>query len=79
MYSDIKTFQQLREYIWEEKQSSIECFIERVSELNEFETGRWKGEIDAYDQVLHLLRNIDKYGEDLNEIEVSLSSSHEIE
>lgn len=67
-HSKIRTFEQLREYIWEEKQSSADCLIDRIEELNTFEQGRWKGEIDAYDNLLQVLRNILEYGEDLDEM-----------
>jgi hypothetical protein len=59
----IKTFEQLREVIWEEKQGISEVLIDRLEELSDFELGMYKGQIMEMDHVLELLRKIIKYGD----------------
>lgn len=72
MYGNsIRTFEELREYIWQEKQDAADCLLDRMEELSRFQIARWKGEIDGYDNILMVLRNILKHGEDLNELERS--------
>lgn len=69
MSHHIKTFEQLREHIWQERQDCIEILIDRLGEIEEFDIGRWRGEIDAYGNMLDTLRNILKYGEELDELD----------
>lgn len=60
---NIKTFEELRDYLWEERQGLLEILHERLEELTEFQRGSYHGEINAYSDVLSTLRSILKYGE----------------
>lgn len=66
----IKTFEELYDYISEEKYDCMESFVDRVDELNEFQRGMYKGEIMGYDQVIGLLKTILKFGETGHELEL---------
>lgn len=66
-FMNIKTFENLREYILGEKAHTMDCFIDKLDELNEFEQGMFKGEIITYDNILNLLHGIIKYGDGCNE------------
>lgn len=59
----IKTFEQLRSHIWDERQFVLGHMADCLKESTEFERGKWSGEIDAYNCVLDLLRTSLKYGE----------------
>lgn len=59
----IKTFEELRTRIWEERQYMLEHIAENLEESTEFMRGQWSGEIVAYDCMLDTLRNSLKYGE----------------
>jgi hypothetical protein len=72
MYGNsIRTFEELRAYIWQEKQDAADMLLDRMEECSRFQIARWKGEIDGYNNILDVLRNILKHGEDLNEFERS--------
>lgn len=58
-----KNFEQLREFLWEERLSILETLNERLEELTAFQQGRYNGEIMAYDEILGILRNVLKYGD----------------
>ena len=59
-----KTFDELREQVWEEKRDTIEMFVDRIDdETTMQDVHRFKGEIMAFDSVLQMLRNIIKYGD----------------
>lgn len=59
----IKTFEELRDYLWEEKNTTMEMLTDRLSELSRFDQGRFVGEIQGYQNVLDILRNSLKYGD----------------
>lgn len=59
----IKTFEELRTHIWEERQHWLERIAESLEESTEFNRGSWTGLIMAYDDVLSTLRTSLKYGE----------------
>lgn len=59
----IKTFEELRSHIWDLRQQSLECMVERLEESTEFNRGGWRGYINAYDDILSILRTSLKYGE----------------
>ena len=59
----VKTLEELRDVIAEEKHCTLELLAERLSELNRFEQGRYAGEIMGYQWVLDVLRNSLKYGD----------------
>ena len=59
----IKTFEQLRSHIWDERQHRLEAIPEEMEYSSEFERGRWTGIISAYDDILSELRTTLKYGE----------------
>lgn len=59
-----KTFEELREYMWEERSSALDCMIDRMDEeLAPYELGKYRGEIAAYDNILLVLKNCIKYGD----------------
>lgn len=60
----IKNFEDLREHIWEERYGSMESLANSIEELTEFQRGSYHGEIMAYENLLSVLRDILKYGED---------------
>lgn len=60
----IKDFQSLREHVNEERLDTLESLGQRIEELTEFQRGSYHGELMAYDNMLSLLRDILKYGED---------------
>ena len=39
----IKTFEELRDHIWEEKSANMEMLAERLGELSRFDQGRFVG------------------------------------
>ncbi len=57
------TFDELRDRIWEEKHAQEGDLIERLSELSAFERGRCQGSIWAYENMLNIMRGIEKWGE----------------
>lgn len=59
----IKTFEELRDHIWEEKSANMEMLAERLGELSRFDQGRFVGEIQGYQNVLDVIRNSMKYGD----------------
>lgn len=59
----IKTFDELREHLWQEKNDTMEMLTDRLSELSRFEQGRLVGEIHGYQNVMDILRNSMKYGD----------------
>ncbi len=59
----IKTFEELRDVIAEEKHCTLEVLADRLGELSRFEQGRYAGEIMGYQFVLDILRNSLKYGD----------------
>ena len=69
MSTHIKNFEQLREYIWESRQDTYQWLIQNLEDLSPFHLGRYQGTIIAYELMLDTLRDILKYGEDLNELE----------
>ena len=60
----IKTFEDLREFIWEAKQDAHEALIEQMFELPPHGLGAFKGEIECYDSLLDVLREIIKHQDD---------------
>ncbi len=62
----IRTFEDLRNHVYDEKINALECLSERLEELTEFQRGSYHGEVMTYDNLLHLLQNILKYGEDVD-------------
>jgi hypothetical protein len=64
---NIKTFEELREWVWSEKQDLSELLIDRLEELTEFQRGSYCGEINGYQIVLDELRCIIKYSDDCDE------------
>ena len=65
----IKTFEQLRSHIWDERQYILELIPESMEDATEFERARWVGMIYVYDDILSELRNTLKYGELTEELE----------
>lgn len=59
----IKTFEELREHLWQAKQDTMEFLVDRLGELTPFEQGRYAGEIRGYDEVINVLRDSMKYGD----------------
>ncbi len=59
----IKTFEELRSHIWDERQHMLELIAESLEESSEFARGRWAGYICGYDEILSVLRTSLKYGE----------------
>jgi len=59
----IKTFEELREYLWQAKHDTMECLVDRLGELTPFEQGRYAGKIYGYDEAMDILRNSIKYGD----------------
>ncbi len=57
------TFDELRQRIWDEKQNTIEVCIDRLEELTPFQQGIYRGEIIAYDEILNIMRGIEKWGD----------------
>jgi hypothetical protein len=60
----IKTFEDFRSYLQDERYDALESLADRIEELTEFQRGSYHGEIATYDNMLGLLRDILKYGED---------------
>ncbi len=58
-----KNFEELQEYIWDEKQISMENAINKLPDSNEFQRGAYYGELYAYQNILDVLRNVLKYGD----------------
>lgn len=63
---DIKNFEQLRDYLWEDKQSCYEDLVENLEEWSEFQRGRAVGYIHGIQEVMDILRHHLKYGEDFD-------------
>lgn len=59
----LKTFEELRDYLYEEKQHACERLVENLEELTPFQLGRIQGAIGAWDEILNVLRNTMKYGD----------------
>lgn len=59
-----KNFQELREIIWAEKQDTQETIVDLLEELTPFQLGHYQGMSHGFDQVLDILRNVLKYGDD---------------
>jgi hypothetical protein len=59
----IKTFEELRDYLWEEKTATLEMLADRLPELSRFEQGRFVGQIQGFQEVMDVLRNSLKYGD----------------
>lgn len=59
----IKTFEELRDVIIEEKHCTLEMLADRLGELSRYEQGCYAGEIMGYQWVLDILRNSLKYGD----------------
>jgi hypothetical protein len=65
MFSNqIKTFEELYECLGREKALRLENLCERLADLTEFERGECRGEILAYEEIMSILRDIIKYGDD---------------
>lgn len=62
MGSHIETFEELRDHLLEEKYFVSDSLLENLEELTEFQRGRYRGELDAYQDIIDTLRNILKYG-----------------
>lgn len=56
-----KTFSELQEIIYSEKYSIMELLCENLEDLTPFQLGRYQGELQAYQEVLNLLRKSIKY------------------
>jgi hypothetical protein len=65
----IKTFEELRSHIWDERQGILEHIAENMEESTAFTRGKWSGHILAYEDILSVLRNSLKYGEPPEELE----------
>lgn len=59
----IKTFEELRDYLWEERQDLAESLIDTLDETTEFDRGNFHGQYIAYSSFIRLLRDILKYGD----------------
>ena len=64
----IKTFEQLRSHIWEQRQCELDNIIDWLEGSTEYTRGRLEGMIMAYDDVLSTLRTSLKYGESPEEL-----------
>lgn len=59
-----KTFEELREQVWDMKDDAITSFIEHIDdETTLSDVHRLRGEVIAYDNVLYALRSVIKYGD----------------
>ncbi len=69
----IDDLDKLREHVVDERDHCSEYLIDMMEEFNSFNRGRYKGQIEAYDEILSIIRNIMKHGnvefgeEDLND------------
>lgn len=61
--SNIKNFDEFREWVWQEKQDCMEMLVDRCPEMDNFMRGQYYGEIQGYVNVLDCLRSILKYGD----------------
>lgn len=59
----IKTFEELREHLWEARQDTMECLVDRLEDLTPFEQGKYIGQAACYYKVMDILRNSMKYGD----------------
>jgi len=59
----IKTFQELSDYLWQEKTDLMELCFENLQNLSDFDRGEYKGQAIAFDEILQLLRHSIKYEE----------------
>lgn len=62
---DIKNFEELRSYLYDERYHCYEYLVDCLEELNEFQRGREVGYIHALESVMEMLRHQLKYGEDV--------------
>lgn len=63
MNHQVKNFEELRDYLLEEKHNLLEDLADRLEELSEFQRGRFQGEIRGIEAVMYILRNALKYGD----------------
>jgi hypothetical protein len=59
----IKTFEELRSHIWDQRQYELENIIDWLEGSTEYTRGRLEGMIMTYDAILSTLRTSLKYGE----------------
>ena len=61
-----KTFEEFREYLWQERADTVDFMLDKMAEvpLSDYQMGAYKGEIMAYDSILMVLRGIIKYGDE---------------
>lgn len=59
----VTTFEELREYILDEKRWLLELLSEQLEEISPFQLGRCQGKILALNNILEVLRNSMKHGD----------------
>ena len=57
----MKTFQELRDYIYECKRSEMETMCQQAGEYSQFQLGQCSGAVLAYNELDQILRNAIKY------------------
>lgn len=63
LLQNIKTFEELREWVYREKEDCLEAFIDDCPDMDNFTRGRYYGEIQGYNNLMECLRSILKYGD----------------
>jgi len=59
----IKTFEELRDHLWEERAYLRDKLMDRLEDITEFERGTYYGRDTELSSMIELLRNSMKYGD----------------
>jgi len=57
------TFDELRDRVFDEKKSCVDYCIDNMHDFSQCDLGRYQGQIMAYDNMLAIMRGIEKWGE----------------
>lgn len=57
-----KNFEQLAEWLYEEKYREMEVLLDNLEDMSEFDRGYYKGKITIYDELMHDIRRGIKHG-----------------
>ena len=64
----VTTIEELREELWDDRNDYLEMMVDRIDEdTTPFQLGRYRGYVDAMDEVLMSLRNAIKYAHDVDD------------